>query len=174
MLPWIESHPGLAAWVQAIGTILAVLAAILFPMFERRRVERAAADVLARDLEALLANLFDAARGLESGMKTKFDARLVDLEAAPLDRMDGRLAVFVRDLRKYVRALAEISGADPALVGIRQGLVFQAGAIIEILARMRRVNGRLVDQNVLTATRNSIADKEAFTEIANRHSMSPV
>lgn len=36
---WIESHPGLASWVQAIGSILAIGAAGLFPFFHERAKE---------------------------------------------------------------------------------------------------------------------------------------
>lgn len=33
MLQWIGSHPELAAWVQAVGSILAIVAAFLIPVF---------------------------------------------------------------------------------------------------------------------------------------------
>jgi hypothetical protein len=34
---WIESHPGTAAWVQAVGTILALVIAIVVPVFRVAR-----------------------------------------------------------------------------------------------------------------------------------------
>ncbi len=37
---WIEHHPGLASWVQAIGSILAIVAAGLFPFAHERSRER--------------------------------------------------------------------------------------------------------------------------------------
>jgi hypothetical protein len=37
MLQWIEAHQGLAAWVQAIGAIIAIIAAFLIASFEGRR-----------------------------------------------------------------------------------------------------------------------------------------
>jgi hypothetical protein len=39
MLQWIETHPGLAAWVQAIGAILAIFVALLV-VFLQQRLER--------------------------------------------------------------------------------------------------------------------------------------
>lgn len=37
---WIESHPGLASWVQAIGSILAIGAAGLFPFVHEQAKEK--------------------------------------------------------------------------------------------------------------------------------------
>lgn len=44
---WIEHHPGMASWVQAVGSILAILAAGWFPFaHERAREKRQRASVL--------------------------------------------------------------------------------------------------------------------------------
>src|SRR5260370_23365246 len=40
LLIWIESHPGTAAWVQAIGAIVALAIAIGVPVCMARRAER--------------------------------------------------------------------------------------------------------------------------------------
>ena len=37
---WIESHPGLASWVQAIGSIAAIAAAGFFPFIHERAKEK--------------------------------------------------------------------------------------------------------------------------------------
>lgn len=42
-LDWIEAHPGAAAWVQAIGSLLALGTALLLPYLQRRTLERARA-----------------------------------------------------------------------------------------------------------------------------------
>lgn len=53
---WIEHHPGLASWVQAIGSIAAILVAIWISGGERRhktKIERAARkDAIARAIDA--------------------------------------------------------------------------------------------------------------------------
>ena len=53
---WIEGHPGLASWVQAIGSIGAILVAIWISGGERRhkaKIEKAARrDALARAIDA--------------------------------------------------------------------------------------------------------------------------
>lgn len=36
VLSWIEGHPGTAGWVQGIGSIVAVIVAIIIPVFLRR------------------------------------------------------------------------------------------------------------------------------------------
>lgn len=43
VLAWIEQHPGLAAWLQAIGTLAALGIAIGIPIADRKRLERASA-----------------------------------------------------------------------------------------------------------------------------------
>jgi hypothetical protein len=40
LLGWIESHPGIAAWVQAIGAIVALVVAISVPVWMARRADR--------------------------------------------------------------------------------------------------------------------------------------
>lgn len=37
ILAWIAAHESLAAWVQAIGSILAIIAAFLIPFLMARR-----------------------------------------------------------------------------------------------------------------------------------------
>lgn len=49
MLEWIEAHRGLAAWVQAIGAILAIIAAFLIVYFEGRRAHARQERRRARD-----------------------------------------------------------------------------------------------------------------------------
>src|SRR6266852_2496666 len=40
LLTWIECHPGTAAWVQAIGAIVALAVAIFVPVWMARRADR--------------------------------------------------------------------------------------------------------------------------------------
>ncbi len=40
LLGWIERHPGTAAWVQAIGAIIALVVAILVPVWMARKADR--------------------------------------------------------------------------------------------------------------------------------------
>jgi hypothetical protein len=57
VLSWIEDHPGLAAWVQAFGTIAALLFAVLIPIAERRSAERATALAARSPLSSALSAL---------------------------------------------------------------------------------------------------------------------
>ena len=40
LLMWIENHPGTAAWVQAIGTIVALFITIFIPVYSARKADR--------------------------------------------------------------------------------------------------------------------------------------
>jgi hypothetical protein len=56
MLEWIEAHPGLAAWVQAIGAILAIGAGFLVVLVQQQ-LERKADDKEKRQRATALAIL---------------------------------------------------------------------------------------------------------------------
>jgi hypothetical protein len=47
VLAWIEAHPGLASWIQAIGTLAAIAFAVWLPTRERRAAQQTA-EVAAR------------------------------------------------------------------------------------------------------------------------------
>lgn len=49
MLIWIEDHPGLGSWVQAIAGLLAVLTALGIAVWESRRSAKSTRDALARE-----------------------------------------------------------------------------------------------------------------------------
>lgn len=42
LLRWVEAHPGLAGYVQALGSFVALVVAIGVPTWQRRSIERAA------------------------------------------------------------------------------------------------------------------------------------
>lgn len=42
LLAWIEDHPGLASWLQLVGTLMALAIAIAVPILGRRDIEAAA------------------------------------------------------------------------------------------------------------------------------------
>jgi len=58
---WIEGHPGLASWVQAIGSIAAIIAAIVIAGAQSRRMEAQAQESNKVVLEALI-SIADRAR----------------------------------------------------------------------------------------------------------------
>jgi hypothetical protein len=75
VLRWVEVHPGLAAWVQAVGSIFAVTAAASLPFIhgyltEKRetKVRLAALFALAQQSVTLLEDLAEAMK-TESGMR---------------------------------------------------------------------------------------------------------
>jgi hypothetical protein len=75
ILRWVEAHPGLAAWVQAVGSVFAVTAAASLPFIhgyltEKRetKVRLAALFALAQQSVILLEDLAEAMK-TESGMR---------------------------------------------------------------------------------------------------------
>jgi hypothetical protein len=75
VLGWVEAHPGLAAWVQALGSIFAVTAAASLPFIhgylnEKRetKVRLGALFELAQQSVVLLEDLAEAMK-TESGMR---------------------------------------------------------------------------------------------------------
>lgn len=73
---WIESHPGLASWVQAVGAIAALIVAIGFPILhqlcleKRRRADNSKAlrDILVI-LDGCVSVLLDALSAKSTGIK---------------------------------------------------------------------------------------------------------
>lgn len=66
---WIESHPGLASWVQAVGSVIALLFAVLLPYFGRRADRKQAEDNRA----ALMFVLFTDAELIVDSCNSKND-----------------------------------------------------------------------------------------------------
>lgn len=58
LMDWIESHPGVAAWVQAIGSLLALVTALVLPYLQRRALERAR----AQRVRPIVMSMWSAAR----------------------------------------------------------------------------------------------------------------
>lgn len=151
MLEWIEGHPGLASWVQAIGTVSAVFVAMLLPIWDRRRTERAA--VLALRPAMTDAAMAFAGMALEPHSEL---ARRVRLGA--LDRLNPRLSVHVARLAELLSGLPDqhVSEETRALDGpptfsglddmMTQKLV---GLAAESLGAARKVDHRIVEQHIV-------------------------
>lgn len=58
-LYWIEKHPGLAAWVQATGALVALAIAIGVPLWQKKVAARLLQDSQKAQLRRLLLNLRD-------------------------------------------------------------------------------------------------------------------
>ncbi|HEC53798.1 MAG TPA: hypothetical protein ENI30_00220 [Gammaproteobacteria bacterium] len=83
---WIEAHPGLASWVQAVGSVVALSFAVILPYFSRRADKRQAED----NRVSLLTILFSDAELVvescileidQSRTKARLDASLSRLNA---------------------------------------------------------------------------------------------
>jgi len=112
---WIEHHPGLASWVQAVGSIAAILAAIKIASSQRR--EQILNDAQRKETQRQTINVLAnrAARGVKllpnselslvssaniiSGLRLSFESvQLVDLP-------DPKLVEPISTIRDSLRAL---------------------------------------------------------------------
>lgn len=69
MLYWIEKHPGLASWVQAIGSIIAIGIAIWVPYWQKKQAHEQARQAEADQVRHLLRNLLDEIIVVSSGFR---------------------------------------------------------------------------------------------------------
>lgn len=59
MLIWIEAHPGLASWLQAFGSIIAIAIAIWVPYWQKKQAQAQAKLAEIEQVRHLLRNFLD-------------------------------------------------------------------------------------------------------------------
>ena len=59
MLSWIECHPGLASWLQAFGSIVAIIIAIWVPYWQKKQAQAQSKLAEREQVRHLLRNLRD-------------------------------------------------------------------------------------------------------------------
>lgn len=84
MLYWIEKHPGLASWVQAIGSIIAIAIAIAVPWWQKRQAMKQAQDVDRAQLRHLLHTLLDEITVAVEAFKEEGDNLLATEAGTPI------------------------------------------------------------------------------------------
>lgn len=136
---WIEGHPGLASWVQAVGSVIALLFAVLLPYLGRRADRKQADDkrvalliVLFTDAELIICSC-DSQKSFAQ-QKTGLDAlvsRLNVFLSGENSLLVARSALRVRsEIEKFRIALNDDwtkifldVHADPVLRAIREETV---------------------------------------------------
>lgn len=116
MLEWIEAHPGLASWVQALGSILALAVAFFVPWVERKRAEQVAVAAIASPLSLSVTEFFKATRILSARVDAQSrEKTLAEHEAArdalmrgPIDRLDGRVAIYLHEHLERLEMLVRL------------------------------------------------------------------
>lgn len=119
MLDWIEAHPGLASWVQAVGTVAALLFAVLLPQIQRWRSERAAS-LAARNV------VFKALAAMQAATEhMRRRARDAKTEETLADQLaDGESALGAFPLHSLPMAAAfHFQEARDAYFGLRRAFV---------------------------------------------------
>ncbi|WP_042955580.1 hypothetical protein [Pseudomonas sp. G5(2012)] len=101
---WIESHPGLASWVQAVGSIGAIIGAFAISYSQNRRHERLKKEDAADRFEAYYSVLKNS---VETCMSV---ARLAEEKVADFEFRE----VWNKYLREMLRTSLEAARAIPA------------------------------------------------------------
>jgi hypothetical protein len=117
-LGWIEGHPGLASWVQAVGAIAALMLAVLLPWLSRRNEKRDAIDARL----------------------SMFFVLLVDTESVLKRHINHDMRPTVNGLASVLARIDELLGAEKDLWIAQQAL--QARSVISELAAMLDHNWR--------------------------------
>lgn len=130
LIRWIELHPGLASWTQALGAILALLIAIYVPWDQHRK------ETLARKLESiqqqksmrqkLTAGLSAEVKAIDEVLESRYETAKQVLDKLAVAEMAGRPidtgdlpadAIHVTDAAIY-RAVTQDLGVLPTeLIG---------------------------------------------------------
>lgn len=112
MLAWIEAHPGLAAWVQAVGTIAALLVALLLPHLHRRSVERDAARACHVSVKITIDTIWSGffciagTRSLDRAeFLTELKHRVVELRTLPIGQLPERAAMHFYDFVAHIASV---------------------------------------------------------------------
>lgn len=105
LLVWLEQHPGLAGYVQAVGSLVALGAAFLMPVWQRRSVEHAA----ELRLGALVEQCFEALLGAQREFFPDYcrDPDAIDLPGE--EELVPDPAKAVREMAQAVGQLERIS-----------------------------------------------------------------
>lgn len=86
MLTWIEAHPNLASWLQAIGAIIAIAIAIWVPYLQRRQALEAMKAAELDQVRHVLRNLLDEMIVITSGFKEGNGKKLMEvIDGQPFD-----------------------------------------------------------------------------------------
>jgi hypothetical protein len=122
---WIEHHPGLASWVQAVGSIMAILAAIWIANrdsrfrrnadIEARRGALVRAITAVEDAESRVVSGFEgvtkigASRNLVDAIKADLAKSEVHLkEAMSIQGVDSEIYIQLYEARTAVEAASQI------------------------------------------------------------------
>lgn len=148
LLSWIEAHPGLAAWLQAVGVLFAIGVAIWVPLKQRRdeRAEREAERLLkARAVVVLIApELLE----LEAQVETV----LSQFAAAPPTMMGGAFSFLLAQAGMSVPTMLERSIDRLYLLGD------PAGSTLLQLVSVTAQYGRLYERAPLGLTPTASID----------------
>lgn len=120
MLEWIEAHPGLASWVQAVFTVVAIGIAIWIPHSDRKESERKASLGLRMPLDRLLQGCLAARRYFESPANTPQKERIqrdlaeahAALQSAQTVLLSTACARAVQEVREFASGFDDLFNAE--------------------------------------------------------------
>ncbi len=185
VLDWIEAHPGLAGWVQAIGTIAAIVFAVALPMIQRRAAERAAS-IAARSpvTRALIAGTEAANHVRPTGPVPRQPLQRISeslrqaeqgLEDFPIHMLSPKAALAFQAMRDAFRML--VNGYNDPIM-FRLGIFYLRVEFLDRVAQVRRHAHEAVEDTAaaglgLARTRmmQEVAALEASGEPPDQHGL---
>lgn len=169
VLEWIEGHPGLAAWVQAIGTIAAVAFAVWLPMRDRRSAEKTAEVAARTPIMAAMVATTEAWNFLRSGSasfetKQKIAANLSAaherLNGFALHTLSARAAVSFQEVRDAYH-MAVNGFSDPDMYAL--GNMYLRGEFLERVQKLLEHAPGVLDANTAAGLARAIRETKAET-----------
>ncbi|WP_339455801.1 hypothetical protein [Pseudomonas sp. EA_65y_Pfl1_P120] len=151
---WIESHPGLASWVQALGSILAILAAIWIAnrdsRFRRNADRELRLGALVRAITAVKDARARVVAGFEGVQKIGASRNLVDAiksdlqkseqhlkEAMSIGGVDSKIYVHLYDARTAIEEATQVLYLVSAEKTSGQNILNRLSLALESLKEMQ-------------------------------------
>lgn len=168
MLAWIEDHPGLAAWIQAFGTVAAIAFAVWLPWRDRRAAEKTA-EVAARTpiMAALVASteVWNFVRSETGTLDTRqrivanLNAAHERLNSFAIHTLSARAAVAFQEARDAFLML--VNGfSDPKMRAL--GNMYLRGAFLERVQALLEHAPGMLDANTTAGLARAV--RETTTE----------
>jgi len=122
-LAWIESHPGLSSWVQAFGSIAAILVAVFIAGRDARLRRKAENDSRRAAIDRAIIAVNDA------GMRVAGALNTIDGVGVRRDVM-GLIASDLAQSEQHLKEVLSIQGVDSAIYS----QIFKARVSVETAA----------------------------------------
>ncbi|KAI2693248.1 hypothetical protein [Pseudomonas sp. TNT3] len=165
---WIEHHPGLASWVQAVGSIAAILAAIWIASRDSRLRRRAEIEVKSHSIVRAKTVVGDAGRRVYSAIET------VKKFIVTPDLM-GSISADLNQTQQHLKEAMSSPGVDSeiyTLIFLARTAVEEVAQVMQMIEKKMDLEKRLVEQaeialNQITAAYESLKIMSSLLRVSS-------